>query len=43
MSKDSTTPPAGYDVQREQMLNFNVSDQLKQVVDTDEKNFILTT
>ena len=47
MSKDSTTPPEGYDVQREQMLNFKVPEQLLKVLDedgrSDDKNFILTT
>jgi len=47
MSKDNTTPPAGYDVQREQMLDFKVPEQLLKVLDedgrSDDKNFILTT
>ena len=46
MSKN-TTPPEGYDVQREQMLDFKVPEQLVQVLDedgrSDAKNFILTT
>jgi len=43
MSQDSTRPPEGYDVSREQMLDFKVDDQLLKVVDSDAKNFILTT
>mgnify|MGYP000541335809 CR=1 FL=1 len=43
MSKESTTPPAGYPVERERMLDFKVEDQLLNVVETDAKNFILTT
>ena len=39
----SQTPPEGYDVSRENMLDFKVDDQLLQVVETDAKNFILTT
>ena len=46
MSKN-TTPPEGYDVQREQMLDFKVPEQLVKVLDedgrSDAKNFILTT
>ena len=46
MSKN-TTPPEGYDVQREQMLDFKVPEQLLKVLDedgrSDAKNFILTT
>ena len=46
MSKN-TTPPEGYDVSREQMLNFKVPEQLLKVLDedgrSDDKNFILTT
>ena len=43
MSRESTTPPAGYDVQRENMLDFKVAEQFKQVVEPEEKNFLLTT
>ena len=43
MSPDSKIPPAGYDVQREHMLDFKVDEQLAQVVESDAKNFILTT
>ena len=46
MSKN-TNPPEGYDVQREQMLDFKVPEQLLKVLDedgrSDAKNFILTT
>ena len=38
-----SVPPTGYDVGREQMLDFKVDEQLLQVVETDAKNFILTT
>ena len=40
---ESTTPPPGYDPAREHMLDFGVDADLAQVVDTDRKNFILTT
>lgn len=40
---DSLTPPPGYDPAREQMLDFGVDDDLAKVVDSDRKNFILTT
>ena len=43
MSTESTTPPAGYDPQREHMLDFDVDQQLQQVIATEDKNFILTS
>ena len=43
MSNGDRTPPAGYDVSRENMLDFDVDKQLLEVVETDAKNFILTT
>jgi len=43
MSKETTTPPQGYDPQREQMLDFKIDEQLQEVIATDRKNFILTT
>jgi NADH-quinone oxidoreductase subunit B len=43
VSRESTTPPAGYDVSRENMLDFKVDQQLLEVVESDAKNFILTT
>ncbi len=41
--KESTTPPEGYDVQRENMLDFKVDEQFEMLADSDSKNFILTT
>ena len=41
--KESTTPPEGYDVQRENMLDFKVDEQFEQILESDSKNFILTT
>ena len=41
--KESTTPPEGYDVGRENMLDFKVDAQLEQVVESESRNFILTT
>jgi len=40
---ESTTPPEGYDPQREQMLDFKVNEDLLELCETDSKNFILTT
>ncbi len=46
MKKDyveSTTPPEGYDPQREQMLDFKIDEDFEALLETDSKNFILTT
>jgi len=46
MKKDyveSTTPPEGYDPQREQMLDFKLDEDLNDLLESDSKNFILTT
>ncbi len=40
---DKKTPPAGYEPQREQMLDFKVDEQFEMAIDSDAKNFILTT
>jgi NADH-quinone oxidoreductase subunit B len=40
---ESTTPPEGYDPQREQMLDFKVEEDLALLTESDSKNFILTT
>ncbi len=41
--KESTTPPEGYDVGRENMLDFKVNEQFEMLEQSDAKNFILTT
>ncbi len=43
MSTGSTTPPEGYDVGRENMLDFNIPEQFNLINQQDDKNFILTT
>jgi NADH-quinone oxidoreductase subunit B len=43
MSRKSEAVPAGYDPQREQMFDFGVDRQLAEVIEDDDKNFILTT
>jgi NADH-quinone oxidoreductase subunit B len=40
---DKTTSPAGHQPQREQMLDFKVDEQFEMAVDSEAKNFILTT
>ena len=40
---ESTTPPEGYDPQREQTLDFAIDEDLAKLTASDDKNFILTT
>jgi len=40
---ESTTPPEGYDPQREQWLDFQQDQDLAELAKADSKNFILTT
>ena len=40
---ESTTPPEGYDPSRERMLDFKQDEDLLKVIDSDSRNFILTT
>ncbi len=43
MSRDNTTPPEGYSVERENMLDFDIPSQFELVKDNKEQNFMLTT